>query len=164
MRHYSACIVVPSEPEALFDYLDDPARLAAHMGKSSWMTGGGHTDVEMDAGAGRTVGSRIRLRGSAFGLPVFLDEVITQREPPVAKRWQTLGKPQLWVIGSYTMGFRLKPAPAGVKLWIYLDYTLPRAHRWLGTLLARPYAAWCVRMMLADARGAFVSALPAQRA
>jgi hypothetical protein len=116
--------------------------------------------VSADEGGGQKVGSHIRLDGTAFGLRVFLDEVVTKREPPLEKQWQTVGAHRLLVIGDYTMGLNLEPAGVHSKLRIFIDYDLPRENAWLGTLFAGLYAKWCVGMMLNDARAHFAHAEP----
>ena len=117
-------------------------------------------DVSVDEGRGHKIGSHIRLDGRGFGLRVFLDEVVSKREPPLEKQWQTVGAHGLLVIGDYTMGLNLKPATGHSKLRIFIDYELPREHVWLGTLFAGLYAKWCVGMMLNDARAHFADAEP----
>ena len=126
-------------PEKLFELLDDQARLSSHMTKRSWKMGWGKTDILLDEKRGQAVGSHIVLRGRAFGIPIFLDEVITLREPPLRKRWQTVGEPRMVVIGSYTMGFEIQPAEAGLLLRVAIDYELPRSglSRWLGRVFSK---------------------------
>lgn len=51
-----------ASPEALFDFLDDQAALASHMGKPSMMMLGGRMSYALDDSAGRAVGSRIDTR------------------------------------------------------------------------------------------------------
>ena len=152
-KHFTASVEVDAGINELFAYLDNPARLSTHMTRSSWMMGGGTMQISTDEGAGARVGSRIRLSGKAFGLSLFVDEAVAQREPPLLKTWQTLGEPNLLVIGSYRMGFRLANATPRAKLQVFIDYDLPRKGfaRVLGWLLARIYASWCVKSMLADA-------------
>jgi hypothetical protein len=59
------------------------------------MMGGGKMEVAFDAGLGRAVGSHIRMSGYAFGMPLSLDEVITDYRPPLAKVWETAGEQAL---------------------------------------------------------------------
>jgi hypothetical protein len=163
-RHFSASAEVDALPHEVFAYLDNPVRLSTHMTRPSWMMGGGKMQVATDEGAGARVGSHIRLSGSAFGLSLFLDEVVTQHEPPWAKTWETVGEPKLLVIGPYRMGFRLAGAGSRSELEVLIDYGLPRTGfaRLLGWLLGRVYASWCVRTMLADAAAHFHGHAPAE--
>lgn len=162
-RHYEASRALPVSPDALFPHLDDQI-LGAHMETSSAMMGGGRMSFEFDAERGMAVGSRIHMGGSAFGLTLSVDEVVTLREPPRRKAWRTVAKPRLLIIGGYEMGFRIADAPAGCELTVWIDYWLPQA--WLGVLLGRLfggfYARWCVGRMVADAAKAFSSPVSAQ--
>lgn len=56
-------VVVGALPRELFDFLDDPSRLGAHMRESSWMLDGGRMSCALDERQGRAVGSVIRLSG-----------------------------------------------------------------------------------------------------
>ena len=155
-RHMEASANLASEPHKVFALLDDQTRLAEHMGKPSLMMGGGKMTYELDEQKGQAVGSHIRMGGSAFGLQLSLDEVVTERIPPRRKVWQTVGMPRLVVIGSYKMGFELTGAGAGSALKVWIDYDLPR--RGLGRLvpaLGDAYARWCVKQMARDAVRAF---------
>lgn len=151
MHRYEETIMVPAVAADVFAYLDAPTRLSGHMSKSSWMMGGGRMDISVDEGKGQRIGSRIRLDGTAFGLHVFLDEIVTKRVPPFEKHWQTIGPHRLFVIGDYRMGFKIEPVARRSKVCIFLEYELPRSTTWLGTLFAGPYAKWCVGTMLRDA-------------
>ncbi len=68
---------------------DDHAQLAAHMSKSSWMMLGSRMAVELDASQGRAMGSHIRLKGRVLSIPLFVEEVVVERQPPRRKAWQT---------------------------------------------------------------------------
>lgn len=155
-RHrYSESGTVAAAPDALFAYLDDHARLSAHMGKSSWMMGGGSMKTETDDGRGQRVGSHITMSGSAFGMRLSLDEAVTRYEPPRRKEWETVGTPRLLVIGRYRMGIEIAPHGAASTLRVYIEYDLPATHAWFGRAFGRTYAKWCVRQMLRDAQRHF---------
>ena len=147
---------VAGEPQKVFAHLDDQTRLAGHMSKPSLMMGGGRMTYEFDEQKGRAVASHIRMGGSAFGLQLSLDEVVTERIPPRRKVWRTVGRPRLVVIGSYEMGFELGAADQGSALRVWIDYELPP--RGLGRFLPAlgdAYARWCVKQMAGDAVRAF---------
>lgn len=151
--------LVAAAPEALFAYLDDPARLAAHMGRRSWRMGGGRMQVTPDDGRGRAVGSHIVLSGRAFGLRLHLDEVVIERTPPLSKTWETVGQPRLLVIGGYRMGYDVAAHASGSMLRVAIAYAVPDHAwpRWLGRTLAAAYARWCTRAMVADAVAHFAA-------
>ena len=156
-RHSESTVEIATSPENLFAYLDDHARLATHMSRSSWRMGGGHMEVSIDDGHGQRIGSRIKLAGRILGLSLCVESAVVERVAPRTKVWQTIGEPRLLVIGPYRMGFDLEPAARGTRLRVYVDYDLPRTgmSRGLGALLGAWYAAWCTRMMARDAQRHF---------
>lgn len=107
----------------------------------------------LDAGRGQRLGSVIRLSGRVFGIALFVEEIVTERQPPVRKVWKTIGDPKLLVIGHYRMGFILSPCAEGSALCVFIEYDLPEktAFRWLGRLFALHYARWCTQSMVNDA-------------
>lgn len=152
-RHEEYSNRVKLSPERLFALLDDQRRLSAHMSKRSWTMGWGKLDTLLDDGRGQTVGSHIVLHGRVFGIRLHLDEVVTLREPPFRKRWQTVGEPRLLVIGAYEMGFEIFNRDGDAQLRVDIDYALPRRgfSRLLGRVFGRSYARWCVKRMVDDA-------------
>ena len=150
LRHWESSAFINASPEDVFAFVDDHSRFASHMSESSWMMGGGHMVVELDEANGQAVGSHIRLGGRIFGVSLYLDEVVTRRDPPTNKEWETVGAPRLLVIGAYSMGVQVTPEPGGSRLRVFIDYRLPdgRVTRWLGWLFGRLYARWCVDQML----------------
>lgn len=112
--------------------------------------------TEVDADRGQRVGSHIRMSGSALGVRLFLDETVTAREPPRLKTWQTVGSPELLVIGEYQMGIAIEPAgPGACRLRVLIDYALPRRRPWLGRLFGAAYAKWCVARLAEGAMQEF---------
>jgi Polyketide cyclase / dehydrase and lipid transport len=164
IRHQEAAGLVAASPDAVFAHLDDQTRLAAHMSRRSWMMGGGRMTYEFDQEHGQAVGSHIRMGGSAFGIGLALDEVVTERNPPTRKAWRTVGKTRLIVVGGYTMGFDLAPANPGTRVEVWIDYALPRTGigRWFPSL-SDAYARWCVQQMVRDTVAAFASTPSATR-
>lgn len=156
-RHETEGIVDASAP-AVFEQLDDHTRLSAHMEKSSWMMLGSRMQVHLDAEGGRRVGSRIRLDGRVLGIPLTVEEAITERTPPTRKVWETIGRPRLLVIGPYRMGFEIAPAGACTRLRLFIEYAPPNGFsRVLGRILGAAYARWCVERMLRDAVAHFAA-------
>ena len=156
-RHEEHSAPINASAEQVFDLLDDQTRLTEHMSKRSWKLGWGRMDTVLDVHRGRSVGSHIVLRGRVFGIRLHLDEVVTLREPPLTKAWETVGEPRLLVIGPYHMGFDLTPNGMNAGLRVAIDYELPRKGiSWLlGRLLGRTYAKWCTRRMVRDAQHSF---------
>jgi hypothetical protein len=152
-RHCQSTVDVEAPPDAVFSYLDDHSRLSAHMSKRSWMMAGSSMALELDAAGGREVGSRIRLSGRVLGMMLWVDEIVTERNPPQRKVWETTAEPQLLIIGKYRMGFEIEPRMTGSHLRVFIDYALPVTFpaRWLGRILGRLYAQWCTSRMANDA-------------
>jgi len=152
-KHDESAAYLPSPSQMVFEHLDDQTRLGEHMSRSSAMMGGGRMSYEFDKARGKAVGSHIKFRGRAFGISIFVDEVVTERIPPRRKVWRTVGTPQLLIIAGYEMGFELKPHNGGTDLRVWIDYELPAAgvRRLLGLLLGKFYARWCVQQMVSDA-------------
>lgn len=151
--HRRSEVVVAANPPTLFAHLDDHRRMAGHMEKASLMMAGATMRVTLDALGGRAVGSLIRLDGRGLGLSLQVEEVVTEREPPVRKTWETRGRPQLLVICDYRMGFTITPLDSDhAHLEVSIDYALPPhpPARWLGRLFGCAYAVWCTRRMAGD--------------
>ena len=149
---------IAAPPEAIFDFLDDQSNLSSHMGKSSWMMLETTMDIYMDDKRTRSIGSKFGFTGRILGVPLSVDEVVTTREPPLRKSWQTTSEPRLWVIGQYKMGLELSPQPVGAQLRVFIEYAAPKAGipRVLGLLFGKMYARWCTRQMVTDAQKHFV--------
>ena len=154
--HHERSAVLDATAEQAFVYLDDFRALSAHMEKRSPMMAGLRMRVSMDPLGGRAVGSRVTMEGRLLGMDLRLEEVVTERKPPLRKAWQTV-EARLVVIGSYRLGFELSPKARGSMLRVFIDYDLPPRGlaRWLGRFLARSYAHWCVHRMVGDAVGRF---------
>lgn len=157
-RHYEESVTLPIGADKIFPFVDDFSRLSSHMSGSSAMMMGGSMGMSFDAGRGQEVGSHVIMKGRVMGIDVFLEEVVTEREPPRHKAWETVGSPRLLVIGGYRLGFDITDENNASKLCIFIDYDLPEksASRWLGYLLGKMYAKWCVRKMLNSAREHFL--------
>ena len=157
---------VAATANEVFAHLDDQTRLSAHMTKRSWKMGWGKMDVILDQQGGRAAGSHIVLRGRVFGVRLYLDEVVIERDPPVRKTWETVGEPHLLVIGAYRMGFEITPMASDVNLRVAIDYQLPThgIAKLLGRVFGRAYAKWCTRQMVHDAQRSIGTAPRAEHA
>ena len=144
-------------PHQVFDHLDDQARLATHMEKPSMMMMGGRMNYEFDDAKGRAVGAVIKMGGAFLGVRLFVEEVITERDPPRRKVWETRGQPRILVIGAYRMGFEISPTGENSTVRVFIEYDYPPTllGRILGKLFAPKYARWCVKRMAEDAERRF---------
>ena len=158
-HHDESSALVSASPERVFAHIDDHERLASHMSQSSWRMGGGRMKTILDEGRGQRVGSHIRVSGRVLGLELVLDEVVTVRERPTRKVWETAGSPRLLVIGPYRMGFEVTPSGSGSLLRVFIDYAMPSSWpaRWLGRVFGGYYAHWCTQRMVNDAVRQFAS-------
>ncbi len=156
-RHHRSEVDVAANADSLFALLDDHTRLASHMEKPSLMMAGATMQVETDELHGQAVGSVIRVTGRVLGMDLGVEEVVTEREPPFRKTWETRGEPRLLVIDSYRMGFTIAPNGIHSSLAVFIDYQLPLhgSSQWLGHLFGWSYAAWCTQRMADDAVAAF---------
>lgn len=156
-READATTHVAADPESVFAFLDDQTNLSSHMSKPSAMMLGSAMAIHMDEDHTRRVGSRFGFEGRIFGIPLRVEEIVTARQPPRSKSWETTAEPVLWVIGSYTMRFDLAPEANGSSLRVHIAYDPPRAGlpRLLAGLFGRLYARWCVRQMTSDAQRHF---------
>ena len=107
--HFESDVELNAPANAVFSHLDDHSRLSAHMSESSWMMMGSRMVIELDATEGRAVGAIIRLRGRVLGIPLSVEQIVTERNPPLRKIWATMGRPHLLVIGPYRMGYEITP-------------------------------------------------------
>jgi hypothetical protein len=156
-RHYEEQSRINAQPEDVFAFVDDHSRFSSHMNQSSWMMGGSKMETKTDAGKGQQIGSHITMGGKVFGLTVFLDEVVTKREVPRFKSWETVGVPKLLVIGDYSMALEITATGNQSTLKVSIDYDLPKNNTWMGYLFGNTYAKWCVRQMLNGTRINFQS-------
>lgn len=156
-RHYTDEQRIPASPSEVFAALDDHTKFSSHMAKSSWRTLWSTMDLNIDEGGGRRVGSHIKMDGRILGARLWLDEVVTQREPPRLKEWETVGDPHLIVIGNYRMYVQIKPDDIGSRVRVTIDYDLPTRQRWRGRMLGGWYARWCVRQMTRTLAAQFAS-------
>jgi hypothetical protein len=144
--------VLDASPEEAFAYLDDFRKLSAHMEEPSMMMAGSSMTIETDGREGRAVGSKVRMHGRILGVALALEEIVTERDPPYRKAWQTV-QSNLLVIGQYKLGFQLTRNHVSTEVRAFIDYSLPEKgfSKWLGLLLGERYARWCIERMVQDA-------------
>ena len=157
--HEASSALAHGSAHQVFAYLDDPKALAAHMGESSMMMLGSRMSINVDADGGRAVGSKISMHGRMMGIPLSLEEVITERQVPGRKVWETIGTPKLLIMAHYRMGFELTPSGDASMVRVFIGYSLPitAPGSWLGRLLGGVYARWCTKQMADDAARHFDS-------
>lgn len=164
--HAQASGIIDAPVEAVFEFLDDQANLSAHMSKPSAMMLGSAMAIQMEADHTRNVGSKFGFTGQIFGIPLAVYEVVTARNPPFSKTWQTTEEPCLWVIGPYQMAFELTPEVAWSNMRVTIDYDVPASgfSHLLGQLFGRFYAQWCTKKMVIDAGNHFKASISSHSA
>lgn len=140
--HYESSAAIRAPADRVFEYVDNHVSLSAHMGKPSWKTAWSRMEISLDENQGKCVGSHIRLTGQVLGIRLAVEEVVTERNPPHRKVWETVDSPRLLVMGHYRMGFEITPQGDASLLRVFIDYALPDTvpARWLGYLLGQYYA------------------------
>ena len=112
--HREALVGIAADSTAIFAWLDDHRRLSAHMEKRSLMMAGATMTTELDSQRGQAVGSVIRMKGVMLGVPLYVEEVVTQYEPPFS---ENLGNTRSAALAGD------RPVPHGIR-------TLPGSHRY----------------------------------
>lgn len=156
-RHYEEEAHVPALPPDVYAILDDHARFSRHMAEPTWRTLWSTMRLTMDEGAGRRQGSHLMMESRVLGVRLHLDEVVTRREPPSLKEWETTGRPRLLVIGHHRMRAEVHPEGAGSRVRVAIEYDLSDKNAWLGRALGAWYAKWCVRQMTGTLSSHFAS-------
>ena len=126
-QRVSESIVLPAEPERVWEMVMDPSRLG------DWVTT--HVSVETDAagpaGEGDAFRQRLRLSGKAFDV----DWKVVEAEAPRVALWRGDGP-----AGSVAeVTYRLEPAERGTRFEYENSFALPGGV--LGKLAGRAFAA-----------------------
>ena len=139
--------------EQVSAFLDDPQALAGHMGESSMMMPGSSMSIDVDAGGGRMIESKVRMQGRMPGLRLSPEKVITEREAPAMEVWETIGTPKLLAMSHYRMDFELTRNGASSLVRVFIDYSLPikPPGLWIGHWLSAVFARWCTKQMVMGA-------------
>jgi hypothetical protein len=77
------------------------------MQKPSLMMAGAIMAIKTASNKGQALGSLIDMTGQVLGMALSVSEKVTEYSPPLRKTWETIGDPNLLVIGVYRMGFVL---------------------------------------------------------
>ena len=87
--HHETRVTLNTGIDTAFAYLDRFEALSAHMEKRSPMMMGSRMHIDTDERGGRAVGSKVRMSGRVLGVALSLEEVVTERDPPRFKAWET---------------------------------------------------------------------------
>lgn len=148
-NHFEEIAQINSTPEKIFYFADNHDNFSSHMNKSSLMMAGSKMETIIDEGKGQVLGSHIIMKGKVLGINIYLDEIISRREPPFKKEWHTVGNLNLIVIDHYRLGFEIIFENGFSKFKVFIDYNLPKSPtgKLIGMLFGKMYAKWCVRQM-----------------
>ena len=93
------------------------------------------------------------MHGRMMGIRLSLEEIVTKRQVPAVKVWETIGTPELLFISHHRMGFELTRNGASSLLRVFIDYSLPikPPGSWFGYWLGAVYARRCTRQMVMGA-------------
>src|SRR2546430_14406764 len=122
--HHETTAALNAPLDDAFTYLDDFRKLSSHMERSSGMMLGSKMEISTDRDGGRAVGSRVAMRGKVLGIPLGLEQVVMQREPPTRKAGGTMSA-NLLVIGNYRLGFELEPTGPTCTVRVVIEYDPP---------------------------------------
>lgn len=153
-KHYQESLFIPASVEDVFDYADEHANYYSHVIKFARLLGG-RMNLEMDEGRGKSVGSRIRVSGKILGKSLSLEEVITSRQAPFGKAWESVGNPAFLIVGQYRYEIQIKRQASGSMLSVVFDSNPPEASGWLRQWFSQVYSKACAREMAKSTRNYF---------
>lgn len=153
-EHYEDSIFMPAPAQDVLDYVDDHSNYYSHVIKFSRMVGGS-MDLQMDDSHGQSVGSHIRLSGKVLGRSLSPEEVITKREPPHIKTWETVGIPKFLIVGQYQYNVQIEPQGNGSVLRVTFYSDPPKESGALRRLFSKAYTKLCAREMIGVTRDYF---------
>lgn len=154
-KHYKDSTFILAPAQDVFAYVDDHVNYYSHVIKFARMVGG-RMDLQMDEGRGQVVGSHIRLFGKVFGKSLSLEEVVTRREPPHIKSWETIGIPKFLIVGQYQYNVQIESQSNGSMLRVSFDYDPPKQSGWLRRQVGSVYAKLCAKEMTKVTRNYFM--------
>lgn len=155
-EHYEDSIFIPAPAQDVFNYVDDHSKYYSHVTKFAQVAGG-CMDLQMDEGHGQSVGSHIRLSGKVLGKSLSPEEVITKREPPHRKTWETVGIPKFLIVGQYNV--QIEPQGNGSVLRVTFYSDPPKESGALRRLFSKAYTKLCAREMIGVTRDYFTQRL-----
>lgn len=155
LKHVKRTMIIAADPDSVFSFMDDIANTGMHMTKSNAPMMGSKLAVHWLTEYKIGLGSKYNWTGKVIGMKMDFTVEVTKWEKGKEKVWGTIGEAKMIVLDWYSMHLVLVPLTDGktrAELEIY--YTKPKGS-FLGFLLARRYAVWCVKSMLKDTRKHF---------
>lgn len=152
-------IIINAPVEKVFRFMDDLAKTGMHMSERSMMMMGKKLKIEHLPSPEKGVGAIFRWTGKMMGLSIDFTETVTLWKENEEKVWETIGSPQMIILGWYRMRLTTEPSEKGTRVSLEIQYTLPIVffYKLLSLVFARWYADWCLGSMLGDTKKALES-------
>lgn len=92
-----------------------------------------------------------------MGFKMDFTVLTTKWEKGKEKVWETIGPAKMVILEWYQMQLVITEEGLNTRADLSIKYTKPRKffYRGVGFLLAKPYAKWCLKKMLNDAKKYF---------
>ncbi len=149
-------VLIRAPCEKVFAFMDDLAKTGMHMSGRSMMMMGSKLKIEQLPGPEKGVGATFRWKGKVLGLPIDFTETVTHWKENEEKVWETIGSPQMIILGWYRMRLTTEPNENGTLASLEIQYMPPKGffYNLLSAVSARRYADWCLSKMLGDTKKA----------
>ncbi len=89
--------------------MDDLAKTGMHMSERSMMMMGSKLKIEHLPSPEKGVGAIFRRSGKMMGLPIDFTETVTLWKENKEKVWETIGLPEMIILGCYRMRLPTEP-------------------------------------------------------
>lgn len=149
-------ITIRAPVKSVFRYMDDLSKTGMHMSENSMMMMGSKLKLEHVSGPEKGMGATFRWKGKTMGFPLDFTVRVTKWAENEEKVWETVGNPQLVILGWYLMRLRTVADGEGTRVSLEIRYRRPERlfYKLLSVLFARVYAEWCLSRMLNDTKRA----------
>jgi hypothetical protein len=150
-------IFINASVSQVFQFMDDLAKTGMHMSERSMMMMGSKLKIEHLPSPEKGMGAIFRWSGKMMGLPIDFTETVTIWKENEEKVWETIGSPQMIILGWYQMRLTTEPSEKGTLASMEIQYTPPKGffYKLLSAVFARWYADWCLGKMLGDTKNKF---------
>ncbi|MFE3869965.1 hypothetical protein ACFX5F_01850 [Flavobacterium sp. ZS1P70] len=154
MKTFQKTMVIHSTPEMVFAQLDDLSKTGMHMSQSSLMMLGSKLKLEQLSTNSIGMGSKYRWYGKMIGMIIDFSEIVTEWQPPVLKKWETVSDAKIIIMSWYRMWFKISSHKKGPTVKLAISYLPPKHwfYKILSFLFAKWYCNWCLNNMLHGAK------------
>ncbi len=154
MKIKSKTVLIHSTPEKVFGQMDDFSKTGMHMSESSMMMMGSKLKLEQVSTKSTGVDAKYRWSGNMMGMTIDFTETVTKWQPPVLKKWKTVGDAKIIIMSWYQMWFEISATEGGTMAKLSISYLPPKKwyYKILSFLFAPWYCNWCLNNMLNDTK------------